>query len=103
MCGRAAEVATELRGLVARHPLRERLWVLLMRALEEAGRRAEALDAYAQARQLISAELGVDPGSELQQRYAELLTADASGASATRHPGQSAAAPGEVDPPVSAA
>jgi DNA-binding SARP family transcriptional activator len=79
-CGRAIQVIPELRGLVLEHPLRERLWALLMRALEEAGRRAEALDAYAQARQVISEELGVDPGSELQRLYAELLAADASSA-----------------------
>ncbi len=62
-CGRAAQVVPELRGLVAEHPLRERLWLLLMRALEEAGRRAEALEVYAQAREVIADELGVDPGS----------------------------------------
>ena len=53
-CGRAVQVIPELRGLVAEHPLRERLWALLMRALEEAGRRAEALETYAQARQVIA-------------------------------------------------
>jgi DNA-binding SARP family transcriptional activator len=81
-CGRAVQVVPELRGLVLEHPLRERLWALLIRALEEAGRRAEALEAYAQARQVISDELGVDPGRELQQLYAELLAADASQPSA---------------------
>jgi DNA-binding SARP family transcriptional activator/Tfp pilus assembly protein PilF len=79
-CGRAAQVVGELRGLVAEHPLRERFWALLMRALEEAGRRAEAFEAYAQARQVISGELGVEPGSELRRLYAELLAADASSA-----------------------
>jgi DNA-binding SARP family transcriptional activator/tetratricopeptide (TPR) repeat protein len=79
-CGRAAQVVAELRGLVAEHPLRERLRALLMRALEDAGRRAEAFEAYAQARQAISDELGVEPGSELRRLYAELLAADASSA-----------------------
>ena len=87
-CGRAAQVVTELRSLVTEHPLRERLWALLMRALEEAGRRAEALETYAQARQVIADELGVDPGSDLQQQYAELLAADASSASARNRPSQ---------------
>jgi len=77
-CGRAAQAVPELRGLVTEHPLRERLWALLMRALEASGRRAEALEIYAQARQMISDELGVDPGAELQRLYTELLAADAS-------------------------
>ncbi len=77
-CGRAVQVIPELHGLVREHPLRERLWASLIRALEEAGRRAEALERYAQARQVIADELGVDPGVELQRLYAELLAADAS-------------------------
>jgi DNA-binding SARP family transcriptional activator len=77
-CGRAAQVIPELRGLVTEHPLREGLWALLVRALEEAGRRAEALETYSRAREVIADELGVDPGSELQRLYAELLAADAS-------------------------
>jgi DNA-binding SARP family transcriptional activator/tetratricopeptide (TPR) repeat protein len=79
-CGRAAQVVPELRGLVAEHRMREGLWALLMRALEGAGRRAEALEAFAQAQEVISAELGVDPGAELQRLHRELLAADASSA-----------------------
>jgi DNA-binding SARP family transcriptional activator len=79
-CDRAAQVVAELRGLVGDHPLRERLWALLIRALDEAGRRAEAFEAYALARRTIADELGVDPGSELQRLYAELLAADSSSA-----------------------
>jgi DNA-binding SARP family transcriptional activator/tetratricopeptide (TPR) repeat protein len=81
-CGRAAQVVPELRGLVAEHPMRERLWLMLMRALEDDGRRAEALEAYAQAQEVIAAELGVDPGAELQRFHRELLAADASSATA---------------------
>jgi DNA-binding SARP family transcriptional activator len=81
-CGRSVQVIPELRRLVAENPIREGLWLLLMRALDEAGRHAEALETYTQARQAISEELGVDPGAELQQLYAELLAADASSASA---------------------
>jgi DNA-binding SARP family transcriptional activator/tetratricopeptide (TPR) repeat protein len=79
-CGRAAQVVAELRGLVAVHRMREGLWALLMRALEDAGRRAEALEAFVQAREVISAELGVDPGAELRRLYLELLAADAAAA-----------------------
>jgi DNA-binding SARP family transcriptional activator len=81
-CGRAAQVIPELRGLVGEHPLREGFWALLMRALEAAGRRAEALDTYSQAQQAISEELGVDPGAELRRLFQELLAADS--ATATR-------------------
>jgi DNA-binding SARP family transcriptional activator/Tfp pilus assembly protein PilF len=80
LCGRAAQVVAELRGLVVEHPLRERLWLLLMRALEDAGRRAEALEAFAQAHDVIAAELGVDPGVELRRLHSELLAADAAAA-----------------------
>ena len=96
-CGRAAQVIPELRGLVMEHPLRERLWALLMRALEEAGRRAEALETYSRAREVIAEELGVDPGSELQRLYAELLAADASAVAAPVAPRP--VAPGPVAPP----
>jgi DNA-binding SARP family transcriptional activator/Tfp pilus assembly protein PilF len=81
-CGRHDEVITELRGLVGQYPLREGLWLLLMRALDGAGRRAEALETYGQARAVISEELGVDPGADLRRLHAELLAADAAGASA---------------------
>jgi DNA-binding SARP family transcriptional activator/Tfp pilus assembly protein PilF len=81
-CGRPAEVIPELRRLVGEHPLREGLWLLLMRALDAAGRHAEALEAYGQAREAIAGELGVDPGAELQRLYAEILAADAATVSA---------------------
>lgn len=75
-CGRHAELVPELRSLVSAQPLREGLWNLLIRALDRAGRHAEALAAYGEARHVIADELGVDPGPELQRLYQELLTAD---------------------------
>jgi DNA-binding SARP family transcriptional activator len=75
-CGRYAQVTPELPRLIADHPLREGLRRLLMLALVGAGRRAEALTAYEQARQLIRDELGVAPGEPLQRLYQEILTAD---------------------------
>jgi len=75
-CGSYAQVIPELRRLLADHPLREGLWLLLMRALDGAGRHAEALDAYGQARSVIADELGVDPGAELRRLYADLLAKD---------------------------
>ena len=76
-CGRHAQLVPELRRLLSDHPLREGLWALLIRALDGAGRHAEALAAYGQAREVIADELGVDPGPELQGLYQAMLTADA--------------------------
>ena len=65
--GRHAEVAGELEGLVAEHPLRERLWRLLVLALYRCGRQADALAAYRRARAMLAEELGIEPGEELRQ------------------------------------
>jgi DNA-binding SARP family transcriptional activator len=75
-CGSHAQVIPELRRLLADHALRENLWLLLMQALDGAGRHAEALEAYGQARSVLAEELGVDPGAELRRYYAELLAKD---------------------------
>lgn len=75
-CGEHAQVIPELRRLLADHPLREGLWALLMRALDGAGRHAEAIDAYGQARNVIADELGVDPGAELRHLHADMLAQD---------------------------
>jgi DNA-binding SARP family transcriptional activator len=75
-CGRHAQVVSQLHRLLADHPMREELWALLMRALYTSGRQAEALEAYAQAREVISEELGVDPSAELQQLYQRILRAE---------------------------
>jgi DNA-binding SARP family transcriptional activator len=75
-CGRHAEVVPEVRRLLVDHPLQEKLWALLIRALYGAGRQAEALEVYEQARNRISDELGVDPGAELRQLYHQILDAD---------------------------
>jgi DNA-binding SARP family transcriptional activator/tetratricopeptide (TPR) repeat protein len=78
-CGGAAQAVAEIRRLLADHPLREGLWLLLMRALDGAGRHAEALEVYGQARSVIAAQLGVDPGAELRRLHAELLANDHAG------------------------
>ena len=75
-CGGHAQVIPELRRLLADHALRENLWLMLMQALDGAGRHAEALEAYGQARSVMAEELGVDPGAELRRYYAELLAKD---------------------------
>jgi DNA-binding SARP family transcriptional activator len=71
--GQPRDVVPELHRLLADYPLREELWLLLMRALDAAGRRAQALTTYERARGIIADQLGVDPGPELQQLFRRLL------------------------------
>jgi len=75
--GRHAELVPELEGLVREHPLRERLRAQLMLALFRSGRQSEALDAYQQARKLLSTELGLEPGRRLRELEAAILRQDA--------------------------
>ncbi len=74
--GRHAEVISELEGLVAEHPYRERLHGQLMLALYRTGRQADALDAFRRARHTLVEDLGLDPGRELQRLEAAILAQD---------------------------
>src|SRR5215208_920615 len=74
--GRQDEVLTRLDVLVERHPLRERLHALRMRALYAAGRQGEALEAFRHARVILVDEIGVEPGPELQRLHAAMLRQD---------------------------
>ena len=80
--GRHGELAGELEALCRAHPLRERLWELLMLALYRAGRQAEALGAYTEARDRLVDELGIDPGPALRELEARILAQDPSLAAA---------------------
>jgi DNA-binding SARP family transcriptional activator len=100
-CGLHAQLAPELRRLLSDQPLREGLWSLLIQALDGAGRHAEALAAYGGARKVISEELGVDPGPELQRLYQAMLTADRAPERTAGTP-PAAASPGASDGPEAA-
>ncbi|MFD9950209.1 BTAD domain-containing putative transcriptional regulator [Nonomuraea sp. NPDC059023] len=67
------DLIPELRTLTLEHPLRERHWAQLMRALLQAGRRAESLDAYREAFGHLREELGVEPGAELRDLHQAIL------------------------------
>jgi predicted ATPase/DNA-binding SARP family transcriptional activator len=76
--GRHGELVGELEALCRTHPLRERLWELLMLALYRAGRQAEALRAYTEARDRLVDELGIDAGPALRELEARILAQDPS-------------------------
>ena len=71
-------LADELGGLVARHPLRERLRAAHLRALYQAGRQSEALAGYRDLRAAMIAELGVEPGPRLTALHRAILEQDPS-------------------------
>jgi DNA-binding SARP family transcriptional activator len=74
--GRHEDLITELRTLVDRHPLRERLRARLMVALYRSGRQAEALAVYRDGRRRLVEELGVEPGPALRELEAAILRQD---------------------------
>ena len=74
--GRHADVVGEVEALVREHPLRERPRALLMRALYGAGRQAEALEAYRDARRAFVEELGIEPSPALQELERAMLRHD---------------------------
>ena len=75
--GQHADVIGELEALVREHPLRETLRRQLMLALYRAGRQAEALEVYQDARARFIDELGIEPGPELKRLQSEVLRHEA--------------------------
>ncbi|WP_419995110.1 BTAD domain-containing putative transcriptional regulator [Streptomyces boninensis] len=71
--GRHEEIVSELTGLVAEFPVRERLRAQLMTALYRCGRQADALQAFYDGRELLAEQLGVDPGEDLGDTYQAAL------------------------------
>lgn len=73
MLGDHQGLVPDLRRMLVEQPLRERLWALLLVALDRMSRRAEALTAYHEARAALGSRLGVEPGRELQALHRDLL------------------------------
>ena len=72
-CGRHAALVSELDGVIAAHPLRERPCGQRMLALYRCGRQADALQAYQDLRGRLDEELGIDPNPTLQRMQQAIL------------------------------
>ncbi|MCM2410326.1 AfsR/SARP family transcriptional regulator [Streptomyces sp. RKAG290] len=70
--GDYAHLVSGLRSRLTESPLREDLWRMLVYALNDAGRSAEAQFAYAEAERVIAAELGIEPSEPLRAIGAEV-------------------------------
>jgi DNA-binding SARP family transcriptional activator len=71
--GAHTEAAGELAQLVVEHPLRERLWGLLMLALYRCGRQAEALASFTRLRETLVEQLGLEPSPALARLQESIL------------------------------
>lgn len=74
--GEHHRAAAVLRAEADAQPLRESLAAALMTALYRSGRQSEALDRFHRTRRLLADELGIDPGRELADAYAQILRGD---------------------------
>ncbi|MGN9810347.1 AfsR/SARP family transcriptional regulator [Micromonospora sp. BQ11] len=72
--GHYAGLTVELAAATRQYPLRERLWGQLMVALDQSGRRPEALLTYRRLHDLLGRELGVPPGPAVRTLYQQILT-----------------------------
>jgi predicted ATPase/DNA-binding SARP family transcriptional activator len=75
-CGHARDVLGVVQEARQREPLRERLCELLMWALFQDGRQAQALAAYEETRGVLADELGADPGAGLRDMQTRVLRHD---------------------------
>jgi len=76
--GLGGDLVAELDELVEQQPLRERFHAQRMRALYRAGRQADALAAFQSAREVLTEELGLEPGEELRTLQQAILRQDPS-------------------------
>ncbi|WP_409236289.1 BTAD domain-containing putative transcriptional regulator [Streptomyces sp. PA5.6] len=101
--GEHARAAAVLRAEASVHPLRESLAAALVRELQRAGRRSEALDWFHRTRRLLADELGVDPGRELADAYTDVLRGeDEAGGAGRRATSPAAPASRSTSTPASA-
>ncbi|MFC3961481.1 AfsR/SARP family transcriptional regulator [Nocardia jiangsuensis] len=77
-CGLHRELTPELELLTTTAPQRESFCRQYMLALYRSGRQAEALNFYQSSRAALVADLGVEPGHDLQRLHHLILTQDSS-------------------------
>lgn len=75
--GRHEELVDELSALCRDYPLREKPPALLMRALADGGRTAEALDVFETTSANLVEASGIEPGPDLRRLHERLLGAHA--------------------------
>ncbi|HKT06234.1 MAG TPA: AfsR/SARP family transcriptional regulator [Rugosimonospora sp.] len=85
--GRHRELIGELRILVSQYPLNEWLHAQLIVALNAAGRRGEALQAYHALREILTDELGLDPSPALRRLHHDVLKTGTVPSIPTQRPG----------------
>ncbi|WP_285780608.1 BTAD domain-containing putative transcriptional regulator [Microtetraspora sp. NBRC 13810] len=96
---RFQDVVADLSELIPENPLRERLRGQLMRALQQSGRRPEALEAYRSFRDYLVGELGVEPSGSLRELHQRILRSDVSAAREPETPGPPGASAGSFPVP----
>ncbi|MGK5627722.1 BTAD domain-containing putative transcriptional regulator [Streptomyces sp. URMC 123] len=74
--GRHHDLVGELYQLAEKHPKREALRGLLMKALFRSGRTTEALEVYATYRNQVRSEFGIEPSPQLSQLQLRILNMD---------------------------
>ena len=89
-------VVGELEGLIARYPMRERLWVLQATALARTGRQADALAAIERLRTLLDEELGLEPSQAVRELQSAILRQNVRATDPARPPRAASQLP-EVD------
>jgi predicted ATPase/DNA-binding SARP family transcriptional activator len=74
--GLHGQLIEELRTLTLKQPYRETFWEQFMLALYRAGRQADALHAYGEARTRLAVDLGIEPGPALERMEQRVLAHD---------------------------
>lgn len=71
--GELSEAVQAAEDLIALEPMRESAYQRLMRALADAGNRAEAIKVYERCRRVLDEELGVPPSAKTREVYDSVL------------------------------